>query len=156
VKKVGLISTLILTGVVVSCAENVVETATSEESDINKFAAKPLEESTLSKEESEKRLTKTLDALTNKSLSLSEDCQNLDKRVKFKDSVAKVGVVQCNLNHLEVYLASGEVEYRVDSCKHGNEDIEFSYFVFKTKSNNNLEMISDGEVKTPIFICSNN
>jgi len=101
------------------------------------------------------KITEVMNTINKRKMSLVEHCNLPDKRVEVMKNSVKIGVVDCDFKgHIEVYTATGEVEYPVENCRHNGKNVEFTHFVFSEEPNGNLKMKSDGGVMTPIFVCA--
>ncbi len=139
--------------VLLGCSESVVETA--DEATMSKPNSE--EQIALNKAtpnlEAEARLAPILDALTKKAFNLSSDCTESTK-INSENKRVFVGATTCDLDGVNVYLGSAEIEYKVKNCTTNGNLTNLSYFVFGSKKMGSFYIVSDNEVHEPIFVCS--
>ena len=102
--------------------------------------------------EAEARLNPVLDALTKQTFNLSSSC-NADTKIHSEKGKIILGAMKCEVKDVTVYLGSTEIEYKVDACVINQESVDVSFFAFGSNQINSYCIVSDDEVRKPVFVC---
>lgn len=102
--------------------------------------------------EAEAKLKPIIDAAAKNNFNLSKSCEN-DNAIKVSNGFLYVGSTQCVSDGLKVYLGSAELEYKVSSCQSNDQTEATSFFAIGTSAENEYYIVSNDEVKRPVFIC---
>jgi hypothetical protein len=100
----------------------------------------------------EEKLKPIINGIKDNAFNLSRQCE-ADKAIRLSDKTLKVGATRCDLEGLKVYLGSAEIEYKVSSCVENAKNMPNTFFAIGAFSNNEYYIVSNDEVKKPVFIC---
>lgn len=101
----------------------------------------------------EEKLRPIIKAASNKGLYLSEKCEAVNS-INSSNGRLYLGNIDCELEGVKVYLGSAELEYKVSDCKTGERKETNTYFAIGVSSKDEYYIVSNDEIRKPVFICN--